>query len=188
MYRVVSVLAILLHVVAAESGGEDCIRTLHDLKESYLSRKDNTDSMQRALLPPNSPSHFQINIYYHFTTTVEKVCSNSSQYSEACNSEPIHLEALPFDYKFRWSSSSVHNFIRPRLLQSLSLYTYQAETTEAHVLIDPICSSGGARSFYTCHEHEQTHILSPELELRLLNELTCHVSSHVYKVHYNRNT
>ncbi len=173
---VIVLTAVLVGTRAVYSSEEKCIRAFHELRESFLSRKDNIDSMRRALLPPSSTSHILIDVHYHYTTTLTQVCTNSSEYSEACKSNPIHLPSMPYDYKFRWSSSSVHIFIRPKLLKSLSLYTYQSQFTEAHIVLGPICSSRRDHNRSTVCREPPEDITSPELEVRLLDELTSHVS------------
>ncbi len=124
--------------------------------------------MRKALLPHNFAPHIQIDVYYHYTTTIKQVCTNGSKYWEACKSDPIHLESMPYEYKFQWSSSSVHNFNRPKLLESLSVFKYQAQyTAEAHVLIDPICgnSSNNFNRSTVCRELHDTAIAEPGVRL-----------------------
>ena len=87
-------------------------------------------------------------------------------------------EALDFDYRFRWTISSVHVFIRPDLLEHLSLYIYRPYTIVARLIVDPIC--GGeeidtTKSDSVCNKTKYLHT-EAGTPVRLLNELTTHVS------------
>lgn len=177
---VVFMLFVSVDAVAVDGSGEECIQQFHHLWKSFHSRHANIDRVQHAMLPPNSPASVQIDVFYHFSTTLMYACKTSSEHSGACNYSSLHLlnlSSMPFDYKFRWSSTSVHNYIRPKLLERLSLFTYQAQITEVHIVIDPIC---GHRSEYNgtevCREPKEEDITSPGLDVKLLDELTCHVS------------
>ena len=142
-----------------------CISTFSELEKSLLSRESNLDILKKAFFPVNRQTSIVVDVYYYMPT------GNMSMVSS--------LEALDHDYKFRWTLSSVHVFIRPALLECLSLYIYRPYPIAARLIVDPICSGEeiGAhnKSKPICNEtkYMDTEAGTP---VRLLNELTTHVS------------
>ena len=142
-----------------------CISTFSELEKSLLSRESNLDILKEAFFPVNRQTSIVVNVYYYMPT------GNMSMVSG--------LEALDHDYKFRWTLSSVHVFIRPALLECLSLYIYRPYPIAARLIVDPICSGEEIgvhnKSNPICNEtkYMETEAGTP---VRLLNELTTHVS------------
>ena len=112
----------------------DCIATITELEKSLFQWKLNIDRLQRAFFPTDQHSPAAVDLVFHFSTSLQ----NTSE--GLCNSS-IRLANGTFDYKFRWSDSTVLLFIRPELLRPLSLFVYQGVVTTAEIVIDPICDT-----------------------------------------------
>ena len=144
------------------SNGGTCIKTIQELEKSLLARSTNMDSMRDAFYPPNRQAGIVVNVYYYF---------DDGNMDDEQN--------LTYNYAFRWSTSAVLQFIRPELLQYLSLFTYHGHTTTLKIIIDPVCDNLPLqrRDFdeVTCNGERNSS--DPAL---LLNTLTVHVSIHIY--------
>lgn len=112
-----------------------CIATITELEQSLFQRKSNIDRLQRAFFPNDQHFPVAVDLVVHFSTSLQ----NTSR--GLCNTSTIRLENGTFDYKFRWSESTVLLFIRPELLRPLSLFVYQGVVTTAEVVVDPICDT-----------------------------------------------
>ena len=117
-----------------------CIATITELEKSLFQRKSNINRLQRAFFPSDQHSPVAVDLVVHFSTSLQ----NTSE--GLCNSSTTRLDDATFDYKFRWSESTVLLFIRPELLRPLSLFVYQGVVTTAEVVIDPICDTDGGRA------------------------------------------
>ena len=115
-----------------------CIATITELEKSLFQWKLNIDRLQRAFFPTDQHSPVAVDLVFHFSTSLR----NTSE--GLCNSS-IRLANHTFDYKFRWSDSTVLLFIRPELLRPLSLFVYQGVVTTAEIVIDPICDTDVGR-------------------------------------------
>ena len=116
-----------------------CIATITELEKSLLQRKLNIDRLQRAFFPTDQHSPVAVDLVFHLSTSLQ----NTSE--GLCNSS-IRLANGTFDYKFRWSDSTVLLFIRPELLRPLSLFVYQGVVTTAEIVIDLICDTDVGRA------------------------------------------
>ena len=116
--------------------------------------------MSDAFYPPNRQVSIAANVYYFFND----------------GNEHQDLDLGSYDYAFRWSTSPVFGIIRPELLQYLSLFVYQGQTTTTKIVLDPLCEAMPLQTKLideeTCSEEANT--TNP---LQILDKLTTHVSS-----------
>lgn len=91
-----------------------CIDNYFQLEESLLNRTTNLASLRQAFFPTNRQASVVINVTYHI------VGSKAS-------------------LKFRWVDSPVLQLIRTDLLYYLSLLTFNVETRQADIILDPLC-------------------------------------------------
>ena len=142
MIRVVT-LAVLTATVAAVrmenytqqgnySEKYSCIGTFMELEEALIKQKSNKNSLYQAFL--NLPASVDILVY--FSTSIRPTSSQG-----LCDSSKAWLDDGAFDYKLRWSASTVLYFLKPEVLKYLSLAVYHGTSTTAKVVIDPICES-----------------------------------------------
>ena len=135
-----------------------CIETYQELVKSVTSKVVNIDNLTDGFYPPNRQTTTVADVYYYIQM------GNAS---------------TEFKYKFRWSSSSILNLIRPELLRDLSLFLYHHwEIAEIHILIDPICSDvkltlGDIFADWENICNDRTCTVDSVV---LLNKLTTHVS------------
>lgn len=143
--RVVT-LAMLTATVAAAAGMKNngytqqgncsekynCIKTFMELEESLFSLKSNINCLYQAFL--NLPA--TVNVLVHFSTSLR-----NTSFQKLCNPSITRLDSNTFDYKLRWSASTVLYFLKPEVLKFLSLFVYQGAVITAEVVIDPICES-----------------------------------------------
>ena len=149
-----------------------CIATITELEKSLFRRKSNIDRLHRAFFPNDQHFPVAVDLVVHFSTSLHNTCQG------LCNSSnELAIGNGTFDYKFRWSESTVLLFIQPELLRPLSLFVYQGVVTTAEIVIDPICDT----------ETQQTRIyegLRRSTDVRkaehLLNSLCIHVSIKFY--------
>ena len=159
----VSALLVLLasYGVRSEPSKSRCLKTFQELEKSLLARSANADSLRDAFYPPNRQTGIVVNVFYYF--------DDGTIYDE---------QNVTYNYAFRWATSAVLQFIRPELLQHLSLYTYHGHTTTLNITIDPVCANRPLqhRDFdeVACSGERN----SSDAAL-MLNTLTVHVSSHI---------
>ena len=138
-----------------------CIGTYEELVDSVRSRTINIDNLTDGFYPPNRQTTTVADIYYYIS---------DDQNGDA---------STKFKYKFRWSSSSILNLIRPELLRDASLFLYpHSEIAEMHIVIDPICSELQSRHGDILADWESACLekVSTVDSVILLNKLTTHVS------------
>ena len=110
-----------------------CIETFMELEEALIQQKSNINCLYQAFL--NLPA--SVDLLLHFSTSLRTTSSQG-----LCNlSTSGRLDSSTFDYKLRWSASTVLFFFHPEVLKFLSLLVYQGTSTTAEVVIDPICKS-----------------------------------------------
>ena len=153
--------AVLLLLACDGVRGEQlpCVQTFSELERSLIARESNIESLSSAFYPPNRQATDAANVYYFF--------NDVKQYQD--------LDMGSYDYAFRWSTSPVFGIIRPELLQYLSLFVYQGQTTTTKIVLDPLCEAMPLQTKLmdeeTCSEEANT--TNP---LQTLNKLTTHVS------------
>ena len=91
---VVVLCLMLLPAIVVTEDHKGCISTFNELEKSLLSREANLDALKEAFFPVNCQMSITVEIYYYTPR------GNLSTVSS--------LEALDYDYKFRWTLSSVH--------------------------------------------------------------------------------
>ena len=144
MIRVVT-LAMLTATVAAVrmenyaqqgnySENYNCIGTFMELEEALIKQKSNINCLYQAFL--NLPG--SVDLLVHFSTSLRPTGTSSQG---RCNHSTARLDNGTFDYKLRWSASTVLYFFSPEILKFLSLSVYHGTYTAAEVVIDPICES-----------------------------------------------
>lgn len=113
--------------------------------ESLLLTDDNLLELEDAFFPTNSHSSVVIDVYYHlyFRPPKEvqpelKHVSHTKNGKEAATKRELINEEL-FVVHFKWLASSVNLFMRPNLLQRLSLMTYQVNSTAVDLNFDFPC-------------------------------------------------
>ena len=153
---------VLLPATAVADDKQRCIATLSDLEESLL-RYSNMDRLAIAFFPTNRQASVAVDVCYSIITGDENATSNST-----C------------DYKFRWTKASIHMFIRPSLLESLSLYVHQVDTAVVKLVIDPMCGEEiiTKKSDSLCYNSECKSNVAGS-PICLLNTFTIHVSCSV---------
>ena len=118
-----------------------CIATITELEKSLFQRKSNIDRLHRAFFPSDQHLPVAVDLVVHFSTSLQ----NASQ-GLANTSTIMRRDNAKFDYKFRWSESTVLLFIQPEMLRPLSLSVYQGVVTTAEIVIDPICDNNVGRA------------------------------------------
>ena len=104
-----------------------------ELEEAIFQQKSNINCLYQAFL--NLPA--SVDLLVHFSTSLRTTSSQG-----LCNPSTARLDNnTQFDYKFRWSASTVLYFLKPEVLSSFSLLVYKGTSTTAEVVIDPICES-----------------------------------------------
>ena len=112
-----------------------CITTFMELEESLLKRHSNMDNLHQAFFPSNQQFPVAVDLVVHFSTSLRTTSSQGLS-----NPSITRLDNnTSFDYKFRWSASTVIHFVRQEVLSFFSLFVYQGTVTTAEVVIDPIC-------------------------------------------------
>ena len=158
-----------LQYVERNNCSNDSIIWYPELQESLLQRKANIDSLDQAFFPINQRTPVAIDVIFHFSTSLQKANQGLHNLSEA------RLDNATFDYKFRWSASAVLAFLRPELLEPLSLFVYQGYVTTAEVVIDPICGTPDIEEREVNGKDICKHSTDGYPE-QLLNRLIVHVS------------
>ena len=147
MIRVVT-LAVLTATVAAVrmenytqqgnySEKYSCIGTFMELEEALIQQKSNKNCLYRAFL--NLPA--SVDLLVHFSTSLRPTSTGTSSQGRCSHSTSRLDTDGAFDYKLRWSASTVLYFFNSEVLKFLSLSAYQGTSTTAEVVINPICES-----------------------------------------------
>ena len=113
-----------------------CIATITELEKSLFQRKSNIDSLHRAFFPSDQHFPVAVDLAVHFSTSLQNASPGLANTSTI-----MRRDNAKFDYKFRWSESTVLLFIQPEMLRPLSLSVYQGVVTTAEIVIDPICDT-----------------------------------------------
>ncbi len=149
---------LLLLLMACCHGGalaNTCIDDYFQLEESLLNRSANLISLRRAFFPTNRQASVSVQVAYRFVGT-------------------------NMTLNFRWLDSPVLQLIRSDLLLYLSLFTFNVDTRQADIILDPMCNLTDSLindDYYSlCSGIEGTGYA-------LLNELTTNVSS-IYILQY----
>ena len=108
-----------------------CITTFMELEESLLQRRSNMNNLHQAFSPSNQQFPVAVDLVVHFSTSLRTTSSQGLS--------TVRLDNNTFDYKFRWSASTVIHFVRHEVLSFSSLFVCQGTVTTAEVVIDPIC-------------------------------------------------
>jgi hypothetical protein len=145
-----------LLIVTLRSSDVDglCIQSYEELKVSLFARQQNTDNLRRAFFPTNQEPSISVELQYHFHGNW----------------------TLQYPLVFRWSTSRSLGFIRPELMQSLTLHVYNRITPVVEIVVDPICDDPSLQSTLSDWEGICTNENVAPLTLQLLNELTANVS------------
>ena len=69
-YILVLVSGILVCQAVSGNDGMECIRELHELEVSVLSRGSNIDALTEAFFPVNCHESVGVEVYYHFTSSL----------------------------------------------------------------------------------------------------------------------
>ena len=162
-FQVSSVISVVLLLSCDEVIGKqfDCVRSFSELERSLISKDSNLDSVSNAFYPPNRQVSIAANVYYFFNDG---------------NEPGEDMNVASYDYAFRWAASPVFELIRPELLQYLSLFVYQGQTTTIKIVLDPICEAMPLQTKVideeTCSGEANT-----TKPAQMINKLTTHVRS-----------
>ena len=132
-----------------------CVHSYQGLRDSVFSRQDNTDNLRRAFFPTNKQPRISVEIHYYF-----------------------HNWSLPYPLIFRWSASWALGFIRPELMQGLTLHIFNKMPPLVNIVVDPPCNDPDLHSSLSdweaiCYGDEKT----ASTILLWFNDLTANVSS-----------
>lgn len=153
------ILTCLCTRVQSSDQSSPCIRTYGELVDSVRSKTINIDNLTDGFYPPNRQTTTVADIYYYI-------------YNNQTGSAPA-----VYEYKFRWSSSSILILIRPELLRDSSLFLYpHSEIAEVHIVIDPFCGDLQLKHDDIDWESICTDKSYTVESVILLNKLTTHVS------------
>lgn len=163
-----------------------CIKTPNQYHQSLVNRIVNLESLSKAFSPTDRQASITFTVYYHFCTeagngTSKVRCEDVEEWVSDRNSglNPSDVFMDKYVYKFIWNSSPINIFIRPKLLASLSLFTFQVDERETHLVLDEPCDWSGI---------DEPNITNPQCDdwleicrhpapdILMLNELTAHVS------------
>lgn len=145
-----------LLIVALRSSSVDgvCIRSYEELQVSLFAQQQNIDNLRRAFFPTNQDSSILIELHYYFHGNW----------------------TLQYPLVFRWSTSRSLSFIRPELMQGLTLHIFNRITPVVEIILDPICDDSSLQSTLSNWEGICTNENFAPLTLQLLNEFTANVS------------
>ena len=173
----------------AFSTEEKCIRTQYDLQQSLVNRIVNLETLNQAFSPTNHQDSISFYVYYHFCS-LNPVNSSLPSCSALENwVHGLHLGkkgTLDFSerymFKFLWNASPINLFIRPDLLQTLSLYMFQVHLPEAHLILDPVCDDVHVNESLTLTAQNESNDLlyicrHPSPILVMLESITVNVST-----------
>ncbi len=136
----------LIHAARA-SDPQFCISTLNDFQQSLVNRTVNLDSLSFAFFPSNHQPSISFIVHYYFCTrdklsnSSEIFCDDIEEWAndENAGRKPTKDFSKNFSYTFLWNTSPINLFIRPDLLASLSLFTFQVKIFSAHIILDKYC-------------------------------------------------
>ena len=169
---------------------KDCISTLQEFQQSLVNRSVNLDSLQLAFSPTNHPASISFDVHYYFcsesldaNSTTNISCSEIEDLINHFNAEEKRSAAFDEAYKahtkFSWNASPINLFIRPRLLGTLSLYTFQVEERHVQIVLDQFCETLSANktlpNISTVVDRSELCNNPPPL-LLLLEKVTANVS------------
>ena len=148
--------ALLIVALQLRSSSVDgvCIQSYEELQVSLFARQQNIDNLRRAFFPTNQEPSISIEFQYYFHGNW----------------------TLQYPLVFRWSTSRSLGFIRPELMQSLTLHIFNQITPVVEIIVDPICDDLSLQSRLSDWEGICTNENVVPLTLKLLNELTANVS------------
>ena len=170
---------------------EKCIRTQYDLQQSLINRTVNMETLNGAFSPGNHQDSMSFYVYYHFCSLNPVNSSNGSLPSCSALENWVHglhlgkNETLDFSerymFKFLWNASPINLFIRPDLLQTLSLYMFQVNLPEAHLILDHVCDDVNESLTLTAQNESYNDPLyicrDPPPILVMLESMTVNVST-----------
>ena len=107
---------VLVAVLLSSSVDSACIQTYQELQHFVFSQEKNIDNLRRAFFPTNQEPSISVEIQYYF-----------------------HNWSLPYPLIFRWSASWSLGFIRPKLMQSLTLHIFNKMPPLVNIVVDPPC-------------------------------------------------
>ena len=136
-----------------EDGHEACVASYHELRDSVFALPENVDNLRRAIFPTNQEPSISAEIHYYL--------KNST---------------LQHPLIFRWSESWSLAFIRPELLQSLTLHIFAKMPPSVYIVVDPPCDDPDLNSSLSDSEELCRDEKMASSTLLLLNELTANVS------------
>ena len=176
----------------AFSTEEKCIWTQYDLQQSVVNRTVNLETLNGAFSPTNHQDSISFYVYYHFCSLNPVNSSNGSLPSCSALENWVHglhlgkKGTLDFSerymFKFLWNASPINLFIRPDLLQTLSLYMFQVHLPEAHLILDPVCDDVHVNESLTLTAQKESNDLlyicrHPSPILVMLESITVNVST-----------
>ncbi len=150
-----------------------------------LQGESNLEALENGFFRTNYHSSIVVNIEYHFISSGSEEDKHNIFYllADDDNKEPwLNLTAAEIShYHFRWVLSPVNLFIRPDLLTSLSLNTYQAQNVSIDLYL---------QLPFNCSPEILNRIISPSVStcdhpnalLKQLNTLTANVSFNIITV------
>ncbi len=175
----------------AFSAEEKCIRTQYDLQQSLVSRTVNMETLNGAFSPTNHQDSISFYVYYHFCSlnpvnSSLPSCSTLEHWVRGLHSgEKGTLDfSERYVYKFVWNASPINLFIRPDLLQTLSLYMFQVHLPKAHLILDPVCDNVNESLTSTAQNESYNELLDicryPPPILVMLESITVNVSTNLF--------
>ena len=143
-------LVTICHQESIIFASKDCISTVHEFQHSLVNRSVNLDSLQTAFSPPNHQTSVSFVVHYHFCSHVPSsegttLCSEIEDWINGMNAGLIQVEEFREKYEahhqFRWNASPIGLFIRPQLLELLSLFTFRITEGQTHIVLDQCCEN-----------------------------------------------
>lgn len=195
---VILAVAAFVNQPAASTPCASLINSNYSEIEALLLTDRNLIALEKAFFPTNVHSSITINVTYHFINSqmdqsvsdglelnagasyhhlrpqIAEKGTNNEDIDRGFIADNTSFEDIEFlVVQFRWLASSINLFIRPDLLKSLSLLTYQAPVVLVDIYLEVSCSIEGFSYHYknvnsTCEG-------APSL-LKQLNEITTNVS------------
>ncbi len=180
---VLPLLILLLH----HGGVHSCIRDSSNYSafEISLLTKENLMKLQDAFFPTNEPASIVVDVFYQFVEPagsdhedgkVKEIVFQQDHRIlrdvKYINIESSNLQVND-EIKFRWMASPINMFCRPRLLNQLSLYVFQARISTVHLKLEPPCEMDYLGATLLAGTDECTNVSDIHL---LLNSLTSNVS------------
>ncbi len=162
-----------------------CIRTQYDLQQSLVSRTVNMETLNGAFSPTNRQDSISFYVYYHFCSLNS---TNRSLDLPSCSTLEKWVHGLhsgekgtldfseSYAHKFLWNVSPINLFIRPDLLQTLSVYMFQVHLPEAHLILDPVCDDVNESLTLTAHKLLDICRYPPPI-IVMLESITVNVST-----------